>query len=217
MDHFSPAVRQSRILDAAEQAFADHGYAGASLREIVRKAGVNLATVYYYFDSKERLMQEVLRRRFGPLREEQRALLREAEEKNHGKPLPLSAILKALLIPPLRLAIAGNANHEAVKRLIGRIVTDPDPATQAALRRQGADVKGAFLAAFQRSLPRCPANDLRWRLEFVWGALAFTLCNPRRLEQETAGACDPVDAETVLAQMLAFFLRGFGAPPCEKS
>ena len=27
-------------------------------------------------------------------------------------------------------------------------------------------------------------------MEFVWGALAFALCNPRKIEIETRGACD---------------------------
>ena len=44
--------RQTRILDAAENAIAESGFAGASLRDIVREARVNLATVYYYFGPK---------------------------------------------------------------------------------------------------------------------------------------------------------------------
>ena len=46
------ASRRERILEAAEQVFGDAGFAGASMRAIVRRAKVNLATVYYYFGSK---------------------------------------------------------------------------------------------------------------------------------------------------------------------
>jgi len=60
--------RRERILDAAERAFGDYGFTGASLRRIVVEARVNLATVYYYFGSKNGLMEAVLKRRFGPLR-----------------------------------------------------------------------------------------------------------------------------------------------------
>src|SRR5512136_2977818 len=93
-----------RILDAAENAVAEAGFAGASLRDIVREARVNLATVYYYFDSKRGLMEAVLKRRFGPLREEHLALLREFEAAPHGRPLSVAKILEAMLLPPLRLA-----------------------------------------------------------------------------------------------------------------
>ena len=38
-----------RILDAAEQLFAEKGFAETSLRLITSKAGVNLAAVNYHF------------------------------------------------------------------------------------------------------------------------------------------------------------------------
>lgn len=42
-----------RLLEAAEDHFGDHGFAGASLRSICLAAGVNLASVKYYFGDKE--------------------------------------------------------------------------------------------------------------------------------------------------------------------
>ena len=80
--------RKTRILDAAERAFADSGFAGASLRCIVQDAGVNLATVYYYFESKKGLMQAVFKRRFGPMRQEQLELLRRYEAGAPSRELP---------------------------------------------------------------------------------------------------------------------------------
>jgi len=44
-----------RLLEAAEDHFGDHGFAGASLRSICQAAGVNLASVKYYFGDKEGL------------------------------------------------------------------------------------------------------------------------------------------------------------------
>jgi AcrR family transcriptional regulator len=203
--------RQTRILDAAENAIAELGFAGASLRNIVLEARVNLATVYYYFGSKRGLMAAVLKRRFGPLRQEHLALLREFEQAAKGRPLPVEKILEAMLLPPLRLMATASAKRQAVTRLFGRIVAEPNPQTQEMLRAQRAEVRTAFLKALQRSLPRAPLPGLLWRMEFVWGALAFTLCNPRKLEVETRGACDPADTDNVLAEMIQFFSPGFHA------
>jgi AcrR family transcriptional regulator len=51
------------ILDAAEQRFAAHGFAGASVREIAHDVGLrNQASLYHYFESKEALYEAVLRR-----------------------------------------------------------------------------------------------------------------------------------------------------------
>jgi AcrR family transcriptional regulator len=202
---------QSRILDAAENAIAEQGFAGASLRDIVTAARVNLATVYYYFGSKRGLLEAVLKRRLGPLRQEHLALLRQFEAAANGRPLPVEKILEAMLHPPLRLATKAPAKHQAITRLLGRIVTEPSSLIQEVVRSQRAEVRDAFLGAFQRTLPRVPVPCLIWRLEFVWGALAFTMCNPRKLEVETHGACNPANTEKVLPEMIHFFAGGFHA------
>jgi AcrR family transcriptional regulator len=203
--------RQTRILDAAENAIAEQGFAGASLRDIVTAARVNLATVYYYFRSKRGLMEAVLKRRLDPLRQEHLALLRQFEAAANGRPLPVEKILEAMLHPPLRLAAQAPAKHQAITRLLGRIVTEPNALIQEVVRSQRAEVRDAFLAAFQRSLPEAPVPCLLWRVEFVWGALAFMMCNPRKLEVETHGACNPAHTEKVLAEMIHFFSAGFHA------
>lgn len=51
------------ILDAAERRFAEHGYAGASVREIANDVGLkNQASLYHYFRSKQALYVAALQR-----------------------------------------------------------------------------------------------------------------------------------------------------------
>jgi AcrR family transcriptional regulator len=204
---------KDQILNAAEKMFADAGFEGTSLRDIVREAGVNLATVYYYFSSKAGLIAAVIDRRLGPLRKEHLELLRQREAAAANRPLPMEQILEALLLPPLRLAEARSPQSRAVTRLIGRIVTEPNPRFQELLRNQHERVRNAFLDAFRRSLPALSPADIQWRFEFFWGALAFILCNPRKIEKMSRGACNPADTREVMAQMMRFFTAGFGAPP----
>src|ERR1039458_5689935 len=211
MPKLSEQDRQTRILDAAENAIAELGFAGASLRHNALEAQVNLATVYYYFGSKRGLMEAVLKRHFGPLRQEHLALLGEFEAAAGGRPLPVDKILEAMLLPPLRLAAKAPAKRQSVTRLIGRIVTEPNPQIQHVLSSQRVEVRTAFLRALRRSLPKAPLPALLWRIEFVWGALAFALCNPRKIEIETHGACDPKDTDNMLAEMISFFSPGFHA------
>ncbi|MGO9388522.1 MAG: TetR/AcrR family transcriptional regulator [Methanobacterium sp.] len=49
-----------RILKAARKVFADKGYDGARVDEIAREAGINKAMLYYYFNSKENILREVI-------------------------------------------------------------------------------------------------------------------------------------------------------------
>jgi TetR/AcrR family transcriptional regulator len=48
------------LLQAGITLFADKGYAGASVREIVSMAGVTKPVLYYYFESKEGLLRAIL-------------------------------------------------------------------------------------------------------------------------------------------------------------
>ncbi|MFB9235044.1 TetR/AcrR family transcriptional regulator [Plantactinospora siamensis] len=50
-----PERTRGRILDAAAAEFGAHGYAGARIRSIAARAGVNQQLVSYYFDGKEGL------------------------------------------------------------------------------------------------------------------------------------------------------------------
>jgi AcrR family transcriptional regulator len=52
---------RAKLLDAAGQVFAEHGYRAATVREICSRAGANVAAVNYYFGDKMELYGEVLR------------------------------------------------------------------------------------------------------------------------------------------------------------
>jgi TetR/AcrR family transcriptional regulator len=58
---------KTRILDTAEEFFAESGYAATSIRRIADKAGVNPALVHYYFGNKKALLQKVMERALEPL------------------------------------------------------------------------------------------------------------------------------------------------------
>ena len=61
----TPAVEASentreRLLVAAREVFSEHGFKGATIREICSRAGVNVAAVNYHFKGKEALFSAAL-------------------------------------------------------------------------------------------------------------------------------------------------------------
>jgi len=71
---------KDRILGAAEELFAQHGFAGTSLREVTSRADVNIAAVNYHFGSKDNLINEVFRRRMDVMSAQRLDALRDAVE-----------------------------------------------------------------------------------------------------------------------------------------
>ena len=58
-----PEATKARILAAALREFSAKGISGARVDTIAARAKVNKRMLYYYFESKEGLFREILRRR----------------------------------------------------------------------------------------------------------------------------------------------------------
>src|SRR5437773_139903 len=100
---------RTRILDAAEALFMQHGFEGTSMRLLTGQAGVNLAAVNYHFGSKDALIEAVFRRRLDPMNAarigELERLEKDSRERTAGAPARLAteAIIRAFVGPSLRL------------------------------------------------------------------------------------------------------------------
>jgi len=204
---------QSRILDAAEALFMEHGFEATSLRQITSVAGVNLAAVNYHFGSKDDLFEAVLTRRLDPMNQERIALLTRFEQDAHPKALSPEKILAAMFIPALRLARDPERGGKDFLRLLGRAYADPAPFIRQFLAEQYAVMIGRFKAAFGRALPHLPKKELSWRLHFVMGALSYTLAGTDALK--LIAALNPREAgndEMLLRRLAPFLIAGLKAP-----
>jgi len=56
--------RLAEILEHATEVFCKKGYEGASMRDLSRASGMSLAGLYYYFESKERLLYLIQKHTF---------------------------------------------------------------------------------------------------------------------------------------------------------
>lgn len=61
---------KEKILEAAAKAFAKQGFAGVRIDALVKDAGINKATFYYHFKSKQEIFEAVMARNFHSLQKE---------------------------------------------------------------------------------------------------------------------------------------------------
>src|SRR5450755_3538896 len=80
----SPASRYDRrlsqILEHATEVFCEKGYEGASMRDLSRAAGMSLAGLYYYFESKERLLFLIQKHTFTTILEQLKVRLESVSD-----------------------------------------------------------------------------------------------------------------------------------------
>src|ERR1051326_2313689 len=199
---------KQRILDVAEQMFAEYGFAGASLRRIIAEAGVNLAAVHYQFHSKESLLEAVLMRRMVPLNEERMSLLDELERNAPKEGAALEDIVGAVLGPPMRLILSPSGEGRMFGKLIGRLHSETGGQFGEFSKKHFAPVAERFTTALQRTLPNIPKEELFWRIHFSVGAMAHTLSCWDQMETLSHGQIRPSNLESVIPLMIGFIAAG---------
>ncbi len=72
--------RLSKILRHATAVFYEKGYEGASMRDLARSSGMSLSGLYYYFESKEKLLYLIQKHTFSTIVERLRERLDEVSD-----------------------------------------------------------------------------------------------------------------------------------------
>lgn len=212
VDTASPDTK-SRIIDAAEHLFMEHGFEATSLRSLTTAASVNLAAVNYHFGSKEELFQAVLTRRLDPMNQERIGLLERLQGEAGDKPITCEKLISAMLIPALRLARDEKRGGKNFLRLLGRAYADPAPFIRHFLSENYAEMIGRFKDAFLLALPHLTRQELTWRLHFVMGALSYTVSGTDALKLlQQAMPNDRENDELLIQRLAPFLVAGLKAP-----
>ena len=168
----STTETKEQILTVAERLFAEHGFAGTTLRTMASEAGVNLAAVQYHFGSKEELFRAVVARFARPVVERELRLL--SELKSNSEFLSIETLLTAVVQPSLELLSEGENVRLVRAKFMGRCRTEPEP-IQSIAHAEFAVAAEAFLDMFQRVLPEQPRSQLGWKFDLVISTLVRVL------------------------------------------
>jgi len=206
-----------RILDAAEDLFAQHGVAGTSLRALTAEAGVNLAAVHYHFGSKDALLDAVVERRAEPINAQRAALLAETLASG-DRPRPdcerdrVEAILVAFYLPVLDGVRDLREGKSGLARLLASIDALPTDSIEALLHRHFGDVSARFIDALAAALPGLPREQVADRFRFAAAVVTRQLSGHFDLDIVPNHPPCRSDDESRLRHAIAFIVAGFVAP-----
>lgn len=137
---------RAKLIEAAAEVFAEHGFHAATVREICARAGANVASVNYYFGDKVELYEQVLI---------------EAVRKVHDRPVfegllsldPPEALRRAIRIILGRVCSPNRTN--LTMRLMLHEMTQPTPG----LARVVGEVIAPNYAMLRRLIARFIGHD----------------------------------------------------------
>ena len=195
---------KDRILGAAEELFAQHGFAGTSLRQVTSRADVNIAAVNYHFGSKENLVNEVFRRRMDEMSAHRLAALKTALEQHPGE---LEPILAAFVEPALAIA-QDRHGGAAFVRVVARAYAEKNDSLRKFLSDHYGHVLRDFAKAIAACVPALSKEELYWRLDFLAGALTYAMADFGLIKRPT-GTAEKAHRERAARELIRFAAAGF--------
>ena len=202
LQHFST---KDRILHAAEELFAQQGFASTSLRQVTSRADVNIAAVNYHFGSKENLVHEVFKHRMDEMSEKRLASLAAAVEKD---PADLEAILLAFIQPALALTL--DRHGASFVRVLARAYAEKNDGLRNFLSENYGQVLREFAKAIARCLPDLSKEELYWRMDFVAGALTYAMADFGLIKRQP-GVSEKTHCEKAAQHLIKFAQAGLKA------
>lgn len=209
---------RDRILLVAEEAFASQGFDRPSLRDITSKANVNLASVSYYFGSRDGLVDAVILRairRWNDRRVELLDVVEEAAEKENRE-VTLHEIVAALVDPMLENGDQG-VRTEFLGSVLSRSFGSGDRDFPAEMRPAYEQVSQRFEKAFMMVVPELAPREVFWRVFFGIGGLFRIFSHGKLFTDVMKDLSGDMEREWVRRQLIQFIVGGLQAPSTENA
>ncbi|MGB0732971.1 MAG: TetR/AcrR family transcriptional regulator [Pontibacterium sp.] len=200
------------IVRAAEELFAENGFAETTVRQITAKADVNLAAVNYHFGSKQGLVLAVAEKCLVPLCHYVETGLNERLSGSEHR-VSLEEALEILM----RSLLMVNRDNDQALSVFMRLLELAYMRNQEELRdfliaRYGQRFQGLLKIVREDAAPM-EDDEFFWRLHFLMGSITFTLSNYQTISalEKREFHRDDAAVEEVLHRMVPVLSAGFQA------
>jgi AcrR family transcriptional regulator len=200
----SGADPRERILAAAERLFARKGVEKTSTREITAEAGVNVASINYYFRTKNALAEEIfvrLAERATTMRLTELSDMRSAHARR--KPLRVDALVECFLRPYFEPLESG----QLFARFILQHRLQPTEMTQRVYEQALNPFALEFIDALCLLDTRVPKTEWIWRYTLMAGTVQLAITDAtagNRLATLSKGMADAARGDELRANLTKF-------------
>ena len=204
----SQSKSKQRLLEAAEQLFADRGFESVSVRDVTQLAKANVAAINYHFGSRDGLIAMVVLRYVSPINEERMLRLEALEKKFTGKSVPIEEVLDAFVRPLVGVVRKSELSERLFCQLIGRIFAMRGEGLPADVMLQMQALSDRFIRLLGKALPGLVEEELVWRMHFMVGSMIHMLTHQEMLHVMSHGASGEPTMELTLSRFIRFAAAG---------
>jgi len=200
---------RDRLLDAAEELFCEHGFEGASIRDIAAAADCNIASVNYYFGGKEKLYEEVWRRHLILMRDVRIASIDEVMSKSDGKP-QLEVLLRSFaeaFIGPL----VDESKARRLSKLWAREMIDQHLPVNMFAQEMVIPTLTAMKTALVKACPGMDESNVPFVVFSIVGQLVHVVHTKAMFEQCDEAALPRFDLAKAIDHIVEFSAAGIRA------
>ncbi|WP_058912029.1 TetR/AcrR family transcriptional regulator [Entomohabitans teleogrylli] len=193
-----------KILNAAEELFAQSSYDAVSIRQITNKADVKLALAHYHFGTKEALFNAVIERRIGQLSQSRLQLLAHFRQQNDERPLQIEQIVHAFVMPYLFWHLNGGEGWRSYARIVSTLLGY----NLALLQEQFDGGARVFQQEMRRTMPEADEASIQWGFDFMVGVMCNTFSEVDRIGGLSEGLCSTENKEEACSYLISFIVAG---------
>jgi AcrR family transcriptional regulator len=190
--------RLAEILNHATEVFCRKGYEGASMRDLSRESGMSLAGLYYYFESKERLLYLIQKHTFATIVQRLKARLEGVSDPEQR--------IRIFILNHLEYFLANQAAMKVLSHE-DEVLKNGFGAEVAAIKREYYRICVGLLDELKRDRGLYFSTRLAVLSLFGMMNWIYTWHKPRV----------DADADTIAGEMGDIFLRGVTASKGRKS
>jgi AcrR family transcriptional regulator len=207
---------KTAIMDAAEITMAEHGVEGASIRAIVAKADANTAAIHYHFNSREGLVEAMIRRH-GKFISPRRLEMIEEFDRAGDVPTPMD-IVRFLIDPHIELLERKGEAGRRFLRFLARLQFDRKSRSHGTAlqvqkeREYYPEIRVRLSQMLRQACPGVSETELDERLTMTIDTMSQSLANAQFMAVEWEADEQHKELRSYAANLKTFLVGGLAAP-----